>query len=359
MKFLDQCKVYIKSGAGGVGCLSFRREKSVEFGGPDGGNGGRGGHIVIEAVGGLNTLIDFRYQQHFKAGRGMHGMGKNRTGAKGNDIILKVPVGTQIFDENNDVMFADLTEEGQSVLMLEGGKGGRGNASFKTSVNQAPRQTTDGGPAEEMWIWMQLKLMADCGLVGLPNAGKSTFLAAASRAKPKIADYPFTTLKPQLGVVYVDSKEFVIADIPGLIKGAHEGQGLGDRFLGHVERCATILHVIDATGDDVAKAYKTIRHELDEYGEDLADKKEIIALNKIDALDDELVDMLTSELKSVTNSPIFPISGVTGAGVTELLRALLENVELIRNKEKETKEQEEQDTEEDGLSLNQAPWSPI
>ena len=357
MKFLDQCKIYIKSGAGGVGCLSFRREKSVEFGGPDGGNGGRGGHIIIEAVGGLNTLIDYRYQQHFKATRGMHGMGRNRTGAKGNDIILKVPVGTQIFDENNDVMFADLTEEGQSVLMLEGGKGGRGNASFKTSVNQAPRQTTDGGSAEEMWIWMQLKLMADCGLVGLPNAGKSTFLAAASRATPKIGDYPFTTLKPQLGVVYVDSREFVIADIPGLIEGAHDGQGLGDRFLGHVERCATILHVIDATGDDVVNAYKTIRHELNEYGADLADKKEIIAINKIDALDDELVAMLTTELKSVTHSPIFPISGVTGAGVTKLLRAVLKNVELIRENEK--KEQEEQDNEDDDLGLHQAPWSPI
>ncbi len=357
MKFLDQCKTYIKSGAGGVGCLSFRREKSVEFGGPDGGNGGRGGHVIIEAIGGLNTLIDYRYKQHFKAGRGMHGMGQNRTGAKGDDIILQVPVGTQIFDENNDVMLADLTEEGQSVMMLEGGKGGRGNASFKTSVNQAPRQTTEGGPAEEMWIWMQLKLMADTGLVGLPNAGKSTFLAAASRAKPKIANYPFTTLKPQLGVVYVDSKEFVIADIPGLIKGAHEGQGLGDRFLGHVERCATILHVIDATGEDIADAYRTIRHELKEYGAGLADKKEIIALNKIDALDDELVDMLAAELKDVTDAPIMPISGVTGAGVTELLRALLGNVEHVRDKEQ--KEKEEQEAEEEGSMLNQPTWSPI
>ncbi len=332
-------------------------KKSIEFGGPDGGNGGRGGHVIIEAVAGLNTLIDYRYKQHFKAGRGMHGMGQNRTGAKGSDIILKVPVGTQIFDENNDVMLADLTEEGQSVLMLEGGHGGRGNASFKTSVNQAPRQTTDGGPAEEMWIWMQLKLMADCGLVGLPNAGKSTFLAAASRAKPKIANYPFTTLKPQLGVVYVDSKEFVIADIPGLIKGAHEGQGLGDRFLGHVERCATMLHVIDATGDDIVEAYKTIRHEIEEYGAGLAEKHEIIALNKIDALDDELVEMLTAELSVETKSPILPISGVSGEGVTELLRALLENVEVVRNKEETT--EEKQDIEEDKDGLTQSTWSPI
>ncbi len=357
MKFLDQCKTYIKSGAGGVGCLSFRREKSVEFGGPDGGNGGRGGHIIIEAVEGLNTLIDYRYKQHFKAGRGMHGMGQNRTGAKGDDVILKVPVGTQIFDENNDVMLADLTEAGQSVLMLEGGKGGRGNASFKTSVNQAPRQTTSGGPAEEMWIWMQLKLMADTGLVGLPNAGKSTFLSAASRAKPKIADYPFTTLKPQLGVVYVDNKEFVIADIPGLIEGAHEGLGLGDRFLGHIERCATILHVIDATGDDVVDAYETVRHELQEYGEGLSEKKEIIALNKIDALDDELVKMLTDELKTVTDAPILPMSGVTGQGVTEVLRALLENVEAVRMKEKE--EQEAEKAEEDDEPASSKEWSPI
>ncbi|MCC3861630.1 GTPase ObgE [Pseudemcibacter aquimaris] len=358
MKFLDQCKIYIKSGAGGVGCMSFRREKYIEFGGPDGGNGGRGGHIIIEAVEGLNTLIDYRYKQHFKASRGMHGMGGNRTGAKGQDIILPVPIGTQIFDENDDVMLADLTEAGQTVLMLEGGNGGRGNTSFKSSVNQAPRQTTDGGPAEEMWIWMQLKLMADTGLVGLPNAGKSTFLSAASRAKPKIADYPFTTLKPQLGVVYVDKKEFVVADIPGLIKGAHEGHGLGDRFLGHVERCATILHVIDATGEDIASAYTTIRKELEEYGEGLADKKEIIALNKIDALDDELVEMLTEELRSVTDAPIMPISGVTGAGVEPLLRALLQNVEEVRAQEK-IEQQKAQSELSDEEFEEESSWSPV
>jgi GTP-binding protein len=356
MKFLDQCKIYIKSGAGGVGCMSFRREKCVEFGGPDGGNGGAGGHVMIEAVEGLNTLIDYRYKQHFKASRGMHGMGGNRTGAKGDDIILSVPVGTQIFDENNDIMLADLTEVGQTVLMLEGGHPGRGNASFKTSVNQAPRQITEGGPAEEMWVWMQLKLMADTGLVGLPNAGKSTFLSAASRAKPKIADYPFTTLKPQLGVVYVDKKEFVVADIPGLIKGAHEGHGLGDRFLGHVERCATILHVIDATGEDIAEAYTTIRKELEQYGEGLADKKEIIALNKIDALDEELVEMLSHELKQVTKSPIMPISGISGQGVDQLLRALLSNVEDVRQLEKAQKDKDALSSVE---KVSEEKWSPV
>lgn len=360
MKFLDQCKTYIKSGAGGVGCLSFRREKCVEFGGPDGGNGGRGGHIIIETVEGLNTLIDFRYKQHFKAPRGMHGMGQNRAGAKGGDIIMQVPIGTQIFDENNDVLLADLTEAGQSVLMLEGGKGGRGNTSFKTSVNQAPRQTTQGGPAEEMWIWMQLKLMADTGLVGLPNAGKSTFLSAASRAKPKIADYPFTTLKPQLGVVYVDNREFVIADIPGLIEGAHEGLGLGDRFLGHIERCATILHVIDGTGDDVAAAYKTVRHELEQYGQGLADKQEIIALNKIDALDDELIKMLTEELQTVTSAPVMPISGVSGAGVEQMLRALLKNVTNVRVREGKEVAISPVDLEDsDGEIATAETWSPI
>jgi GTPase len=359
MKFLDQCKTYIKSGAGGVGCLSFRREKSVEFGGPDGGNGGRGGHIIIEAVDGLNTLIDYRYKQHFKAPRGMYGMGQNRSGAKGDDITLKVPVGTQIFDENHDILLADLTEAGQTVLMLEGGRGGRGNATFKTSVNQAPRQTTPGGPAEEMWIWMQLKLMADTGLVGLPNAGKSTFLSASSRAKPKIADYPFTTLKPQLGVVYGDAKEFVIADIPGLIEGAHEGLGLGDRFLGHIERCATILHVIDGTGKDVVEAYKTIRKELKEYGQGLSEKKEIIALNKVDALDDELVKMLSKELSNITASPIVPISGVTGAGVESLLRALLVNIEAVRLEEKQKEEAQMKSTDDNENQDSEENWSPV
>lgn len=314
--------------------MSFRREKCVEFGGPDGGNGGRGGHVLIEAVGGLNTLIDFRYRQHFKGGRGGHGMGKNRTGRKGNDIYLKVPVGTQIFDEEYGVMLADLTEEGQVVMMLEGGHPGTGNAAFKSSVNQAPRRTTPGGPAEEMWIWLRLKLMADAGLVGLPNAGKSTFVSAVSRAKPKIADYPFTTLKPQLGVVYVDQREFVIADIPGLIEGAHEGHGLGDRFLGHIERCNTILHMIDATGEDIVEAYKTIRHELDSYGGGLSEKPEVIGLNKCDCLDEELISMLSEELRAVTTSPIIPISAATRFGVDDMLRALLKNIDQANEMEK-------------------------
>ncbi|PCI48895.1 MAG: GTPase ObgE [Alphaproteobacteria bacterium] len=358
MKFLDQSKIYIKSGGGGDGCLSFRREKCVEFGGPDGGNGGRGGHVLIEAVGGLNTLIDFRYRQHFKAGRGGHGMGRNRTGAKGADSTLKVPVGTQIFDEDYGVMLADLTQEGQVVMMLEGGHPGTGNAAFKSSVNQAPRRTTPGGPAEEMWIWLRLKLMADAGLVGLPNAGKSTFLSAVSRAKPKIADYPFTTLKPQLGVVYVDQREFVVADIPGLIEGAHAGHGLGDRFLGHIERCTTILHMIDATGDDVVKAYQTIRRELKSYGGGLSDKPEVIGLNKCDALDSELVEMLSEELKAVTSSPIIPISAVTHFGVDIMLRALLKNIDHARDIEKgkipppADNHSKEEETRDQG-------WSPL
>ncbi len=356
MKFLDQSKINIKSGAGGNGCLSFRREKSIEFGGPDGGNGGRGGHVLIEAVNGLNTLIDFRYAQHFKGGRGGHGMGRNRTGAKGYDTYLKVPVGTQIFDEDYGVMLADLTEEGQVVMMLEGGHPGTGNAAFKSSVNQAPRRTTLGGPAEEMWIWLRLKLMADAGLVGLPNAGKSTFLSAVSRAKPKIADYPFTTLKPQLGVVYVDQREFVVADIPGLIEGAHEGLGLGDRFLGHIERCNTILHMIDGTGEDIVEAYKTIRHELESYGGGLCDKPEVIGLNKCDALDDELIEMLTQELGTVTKSPIIPISAVTHFGIEGMLRSLLKNIDIAR-------EADQLEAENDQLPEESEPqdsgWSPL
>jgi GTP-binding protein len=361
MKFLDQCKIYMKSGTGGAGSMSFRREKCVEFGGPDGGNGGRGGHVLIEAVEGLNTLIDYRYAQHFKAKTGGHGMGQNRTGASGDDVVLQVPIGTQIFDEEYNVMLADLTEAGQVVMMLEGGNGGRGNSTFKSSINRAPRQTTPGGAAEEMWVWFRLKLMADAGLVGLPNAGKSTFLSAVSRAKPKIADYPFTTLKPQLGVVYVDKREFVIADIPGLIKGASEGHGLGDRFLGHVERCASMLHVIDATGDDVAGAYKTIRTELEAYGEGLETKKEVIALNKIDALDDELIQMLTKELSTVTDSKIIPMSGVTGEGTDLILRELLVNIDDIRREEKITIEKQAAKILQDktGIVPEEDSWSPV
>jgi len=360
MKFLDQSKIYIKSGGGGDGCLSFRREKCIEYGGPDGGNGGRGGHILIEAVGGLNTLIDYRYRQHFKAGRGGHGMGRNRTGSKGADSYLQVPVGTQIFDEDYGVMLADLTEEGQVVMMLEGGHPGTGNAAFKSSVNQAPRRTTPGGPAEEMWIWLRLKLMADAGLVGLPNAGKSTFLSAISRAKPKIADYPFTTLKPQLGVVHVDEREFVVADIPGLIEGAHEGHGLGDRFLGHIERCTTILHMIDATGEDVATAYKTIRHELKSYGGGLWEKPEVIGLNKCDALDAELIGLLSDELRAVTNAPIVPISAVTHFGIPQMLRTLLKNIDQAKNDEKFGSERPTYDDLESETEGRQDDgWSPI
>ncbi|MBL4800778.1 MAG: GTPase ObgE [Emcibacter sp.] len=357
MRFLDQCKIYLKSGGGGDGCLSFRREKCVEHGGPDGGNGGRGGHVLIEAIGGLNTLIDFRYRQHFKANRGGHGMGRNRTGAKGADSYLQVPVGTQIFDENYGVVLADLTVEGQVVMMLEGGHPGTGNAAFKSSVNQAPRRTTPGGPAEEMWVWLRLKLMADAGLVGLPNAGKSTFLSAVSRAKPKIADYPFTTLKPQLGVVYVDQREFVVADIPGLIAGAHEGHGLGDRFLGHIERCNTILHMIDATGEDVVAAYKTIRNELKSYGGGLSDKPEVIGLNKCDALDDELIQMLSAELAEVTDAVIVPISAVTRFGIDDMLRTLLENIDHANEIEKSQVVKAKVDVDDEE---NQGGgWSPL
>lgn len=330
MKFLDEAKVFVKSGDGGAGCVSFRREKYVEFGGPDGGDGGRGGDVVIEAVGGLNTLIDYRYQQHFKAKRGQHGMGSNRTGASAEPVILKLPVGTQILDEDKETVVADLTELGQRVVLARGGDGGRGNAAFKTSTNQAPRRSEPGWPGEEMWIWLRLKLIADAGLVGLPNAGKSTFLAASSRAKPKIADYPFTTLHPQLGVVGVDGREFVLADIPGLIEGAHEGHGLGDRFLGHVERCRVLLHLIDGTDEKVVEAYRTIRGELEAYGCGLAEKPEIIGLNKTDASIPELVEEQIAELRRETDAPIFALSGATGQGVKPVLHALADAIRAAK-----------------------------
>ncbi|HTO27145.1 MAG TPA: GTPase ObgE, partial [Devosia sp.] len=285
MKFLDQAKVYIRSGDGGGGAVSFLREKFVEFGGPNGGNGGRGGDIVIECVDGLNTLIDYRYQQHFKAKTGTHGMGKDRAGANGEETVLRVPVGTQVFEDDNETLIADMTEVGQRVVLLSGGNGGFGNAHFKTSSNQAPRHANPGIPGVEKWIWLRLKLIADAGLVGLPNAGKSTFLAAVSAAKPKIAAYPFTTLHPNLGVVSIGERDFVLADIPGLIEGASEGAGIGDRFLGHVERCGVLVHLIDGTQDDVKQAYKTIRNELAAYDERLAEKPELVVLNKIDAIE--------------------------------------------------------------------------
>ncbi|MDP6388803.1 MAG: GTPase ObgE [Alphaproteobacteria bacterium] len=323
MQFLDQAKVYVRSGDGGNGCLSFRREKNVARGGPDGGDGGRGGDVIAEAVQGLNTLIDYRYQQHIKAGRGQHGMGQQQTGAAGEDAVLHLPVGTQVFAEDNETLIADLTEVGQRAVLAEGGGRGRGNTHFKSSTNRAPRRADPGGPGTEMWIWLRLKLIADAGLVGLPNAGKSTFLAAVSRARPKIADYPFTTLYPQLGVVYVDREEFVLADIPGLIEGAHEGHGLGDRFLGHIERCGVILHLVDGTKEDVADAYRTVRREITLYGAGLEDKAEIVGLNKCDALDEAAVAERSAALEAASGNPVLALSGVSGAGVEAALRALL------------------------------------
>ena len=327
MKFLDEAKVYIRSGDGGNGCVAFRREKYIEFGGPSGGNGGRGGDVLVEAVDGLNTLIDYRYQQHFKAERGGGGMGKDRHGAGGKDIVLKVPVGTQIFDEDKETMIADLTKIGDRVVLAEGGNGGFGNAHFKSSTNRAPRNANPGQPGDERWIWLRLKLIADAGLVGLPNAGKSTFLAAVSAATPKIADYPFTTLHPQLGVVESDGREFVLADIPGLIEGAHEGSGLGDRFLGHIERCRVLLHLVDGTGEHAGEAYKTVRAELEAYGQGLEDKHEIVALTKIDALTPEVIKQQAARLKRASKKTPLLLSAQSGKGVIEAKRALLEIID--------------------------------
>ncbi|MBA3813164.1 MAG: GTPase ObgE [Alphaproteobacteria bacterium] len=326
MKFLDEAKVFLKSGDGGAGCVSFRREKFIEFGGPDGGNGGRGGDILFEAISNLNTLIDFRYHQHFKADKGDHGRGESRTGASGKTLVIKVPVGTQILAEDKETLLADFTEEGQRFLLLKGGDGGFGNERFKSSTNRAPRKSTPGWPGEEMWAWLRLKLIADVGLVGLPNAGKSTFLSVVSRAKPKIADYPFTTLVPNLGVVYIHDTEFVVADVPGLIEGAHEGVGLGTRFLGHVERCKAILHLIDGTQEDVVGAYKTIRRELELYGQDLAHKPEILALNKCDALTKEMIAQKLKALKKGAGKEVFTLSSLSRLGVTQILDALLKYV---------------------------------
>ncbi len=341
MKFLDLAKVYIRSGAGGNGAVSFRREKFIEFGGPDGGNGGRGGDVIAEAVDGLNTLIDFRYQQHFFAENGRGGQGKLKTGADGNDIILRVPVGTEILEEDGETVIADLTELGQRVMLGKGGNGGFGNAHFKTSTNQAPRRANPGQEGVERTIWLRLKLIADAGLLGLPNAGKSTFLAATSNARPKIADYPFTTLHPNLGVVGVDGAEFVVADIPGLIEGASEGRGLGDLFLGHVERCAVLLHLIDGTADDVAEDYRTIIQELEAYGGELAEKPRITVLNKIDSLDDELRDMQREFLEEAVGGPVMLMSGASGEGVTEVLRALRAEISEDRLRQKTTDEEPE------------------
>ncbi len=330
MKFLDEAKVYIRSGDGGNGCVSFRREKFIEFGGPNGGDGGKGGDVIAVAVNGLNTLIDYRYQQHIIAKNGAGGMGKDRHGANGADAVLKVPVGTQIYDEDGETLLADLTEVGERTALAHGGNGGFGNARFKSSTNRAPRNANPGQPGTELTLRLRLKLIADAGIVGLPNAGKSTFLAAVSAARPKIADYPFTTLHPQLGVVDADGREFVLADIPGLIEGAHEGIGLGDRFLGHVERCRVLLHLVDGTGEDAGKAYKTVRAELSAYGHDLTDKPEIVALNKADALDADQIKQQMAQLKRAAKKTPLVISAVSGEGVQEVLRALLDVIEEAR-----------------------------
>ncbi len=330
MKFLDQAKVYLRSGDGGPGCVSFRREKYIEFGGPDGGDGGRGGDIVVEAVNGLNTLIDYRYQQHFKAMRGGHGSGRSRSGGRGDDITLRVPVGTQVLDDDQETVLADMTETGQRVVLLKGGDGGFGNQHFKSSTNRAPRQSGPGWPGEERWVWLRLKLIADAGLVGLPNAGKSTFLSVVSRARPKIADYPFTTLAPHLGVVTLGEHDLVIADIPGLIEGAHEGHGLGDRFLGHVERTRVLLHLVDGTGDDVVAAYQIVRGELNAYGHGLVEKFEIIGLNKCDALSPEEIAEKAAALAQATGQPVMTLSGATRQGVEPVLYALIDRIKQAR-----------------------------
>ncbi|MDR7221419.1 GTPase ObgE [Aminobacter aminovorans] len=330
MKFLDQAKVYIRSGNGGAGAVSFRREKFIEFGGPDGGDGGRGGDVWLEVVDGLNTLIDYRYQQHFKAQTGIHGMGRNMTGAKGSDITLKVPVGTQVYEEDNETLICDLTQVGQRYLLAKGGNGGFGNQHFKTSTNQAPRRANPGLEGQEMWVWLRLKLIADAGLVGLPNAGKSTFLASVTAAKPKIADYPFTTLHPGLGVARIDAREFVIADIPGLIEGAHEGVGIGDRFLGHVERTRVLLHLVSAQEENPGKAYKVVRGELEAYGHGLTDKIEIVALSQVDTLDLDTRKKKVASLKRAAGRAPILLSAVTREGVEETLRALMSVVEEAR-----------------------------
>ncbi|RVT96823.1 GTPase ObgE [Rhodovarius crocodyli] len=333
MKFLDEAKVYVKSGDGGDGVIAFRREKYIEFGGPDGGNGGRGGHVYIRAVEGLNTLIDYRYAQHFKARKGGNGAGSDRTGAHADDVIMQVPIGTQIIDEDKETLIADLDEAGKEIRICTGGDGGRGNAHYKTSTNRAPRRADKGWPGEERWIWLRLKLIADCGLLGLPNAGKSTFLSAVTAAKPKIADYPFTTLVPQLGVVRLNhSEEFVMADIPGLIEGAAEGAGLGTRFLGHVERCAVLLHLIDGSQADPVGAWTTIRHELEEYGADLVDRPEILVLNKVDAMTPQAKASRVKALERATGRPVLLASGATGENVPEVLREVMDVIAEARAK---------------------------
>ena len=348
MHFLDQAKIFIRSGAGGPGAVSFRREKFGEFGGPDGGDGGKGGDIVVEAVPGLNTLIDFRYTQHFRAPRGKGGAGSNRTGAGGDDLVIKVPVGTQILaDDEERTLLADLTEVGQRVVLLEGGIGGRGNASYKTSTNRAPRQHQTGIPGEEMWVWLRLKLLADVGLVGLPNAGKSTFLNSVSNASAKVGDYPFTTLRPQLGVVRHKGREFVLADIPGLIEGAAEGAGIGDRFLGHVERTRLLLHLVDGSDEDPLEAWRVVRGELESYGAGLTAKSEVIALTKVDLLEEKKRAKLVKALEKETDARVFPVSAPLGEGMEPLLDAMIERLNLPA---------EQQDQSE---KVAERSWTPL
>ena len=364
MHFLDQAKVYLKSGGGGPGAVSFRREKYIQYGGPDGGNGGKGGDVVFVAVAGLNTLIDFRYAQHFKASRGGHGMGRDRTGAGADDLVVEVPVGTQVLSEDKEEILADFTEVGQRITLLHGGMGGRGNASYKTSTNRAPRQHQPGEPGEEMWVWLRLKLLADVGLVGLPNAGKSTFINQVTNTRAKVGDYAFTTLVPKLGVVRHKGRDFVLADIPGLIEGAAEGAGIGDRFLGHIERCRVLIHLIDIAGDDPAEAMRTVEAELEAYGAGLEDKPRIVALNKLDLADGELAEAFGDELKAAGADAVYPVSGATGAGVEALLDAVLgylpDRTALERESEGGVSHPAEEpgyDGEEPGEG--EETWSPI
>ena len=348
MHFLDQAKIFVRSGSGGPGAVSFRREKFIEYGGPDGGNGGKGGDIIFEAVAGLNTLIDFRYTQHFRAPRGQGGSGSNRTGAGGDDLVIKVPVGTQILaDDEERTLLADLTRVGERIVFLRGGDGGRGNASYKTSTNRAPRQHGTGWPSDEAWVWLRLKLLADAGLVGLPNAGKSTFINAVTNAQAKVGAYAFTTTRPQLGVVRHHQREFVVADIPGLIEGAADGAGIGDRFLGHIERCRVLLHLIDANDKDVAESYRIVRDELNAYGGGLDEKPVVVALNKIDTLDDELIAALSAELEEASGGPVIPLSGVSGVGVDWALDRLLEAIPA-----------NDRPVEDDGEE-DEVQWSPV
>ncbi len=352
MHFLDQAKIFVRSGAGGGGAVSFRREKFIEYGGPDGGNGGKGGDIVFEAVPGLNTLIDFRYTQHFRAPRGKGGAGSNMTGAGGRDLVIRVPVGTQVISEDKETVLLDFVRPGQREIFLKGGDGGRGNLSYKTSTNRAPRQHGSGWPGGEAWVWLRLKLLADAGLVGLPNAGKSTFINTVTNAKAKVGEYAFTTTRPQLGVVNHKSREFVLADIPGLIEGAAEGAGIGDRFLGHIERCRVLLHLVDAHGDNPVDNYRIVRAELAAYGADLIDKPEVIALNKVDLLDDEMIAALAAELTDASGAEVFPISAATGAGVESVLDRLIASIPAT-----DYAPAPATDGDEDGD--DQPEWSPV